>query len=251
MLFVFIFLESLWLAFGLCAGQLTILVAENTMLSVFGFLIPSSSFLQSTLSFIAGIYQDIALFFPGVLIGGVLATEWEHFIHAHHEQPLFDELEEVFHLTHGGFMKNIRHILNRRPSAAFCLALSASCLLIPLHSFMSSTITVGQGNKFNSTSLTIGILPFISTFGGGQGETDENMRNLQLAARDAYIKEVADSKLALVRSSESLMCRAYARHATNTLPVEHLPTSAAGIIRRAEYDTVRRLRRLYGRLHLL
>lgn len=195
---MFVVLELLWIGFGLYVG-LNDTKLKNRFLTFFGFTVPSEQISQSTLTFIAGLYQTFAFIFPGALIGEAFAGEWLHLLHDPQLISKDKASVDVVSLLTSGSVDRIKYFTDRkRSSSVFSVALVVSLLLIPLHSMMTSVVTMGPAFKQNSTSLTIGILPSISTFGGGQGEINQNARNLQLAARDAYISEVTDSFLDVV-----------------------------------------------------
>ena len=194
----FVLIELLWLGFGLFVGLRTERLKVRT-LTFFGFSVDSEQISQSTLSFFAGLYQTAALVFPGAIVADVYASEWFHLLHNTMADAVDKTKVDRVSLLTAGAVARFEHLVDRkRSSRAFSIAVSVSILLIPLHSMMISTVTIGPAFISNTTELTIGILPAISTFGGGIGGTDENARNLQLAARDAYISEVTQTFLDVV-----------------------------------------------------
>lgn len=194
----FVLIELLWLGFGLFVGLRAEKLKIRT-LTFFNFEVDSEQISQSTLSFIAGLYQTAALVFPGAIVADVYASEWYHLLHSTTTGTVDKMKVDKVSLLTAGAVERLKHLADRkRSSKAFSLAIFVSMLLIPLHSMMISTVTLGPAFVGNNTEITIGTLPAISTFGEGIGGTDENARNLQVATRDAYISGVTGAFLDVV-----------------------------------------------------
>lgn len=187
----FVTIEMLWLGFGLFVGLR--LPAPTLPEGLLDFLKRPEShgqIYQSILTFVASLYQTFALFFPVALVGEVFASEWYRLYRMKEGRPDTMDLDSVSRLTSGKAVM-VRHFCDKkRASTIFKLALVVSFILIPFRSIMVGVVSISQAYKAAGTNLSIGILPPISTFGEGIGETEKNARSLQLAARDAYVDVV-------------------------------------------------------------
>lgn len=194
----FVLIELLWLGFGLFVGLRTETIKlKSRTYSFLGHSIDTVQISQSTLSFIAGLYQTAALVFPGAIVADVYASEWYYLLRNTMSNAVDKTKVDKVSLLTSGAIKRLEHLVDRkRASRTFSLAILVSILLIPLHSMMISTVTIGPVSVNNTTQITIGTLPAIRTF----SETDENAQNVQQAARDAYISEVKGSFLGVVRT---------------------------------------------------
>lgn len=202
LLSMFILVELLWIGFGVYAGMKTarISVPSDGFYTFFNsYNIPSKQVSQSTLSFLAGIYQSAALIFPGNLLAEAYANEWYHRLHGAQANDKAG-IDSVSVLTSGPIDRARYFYKKRRDvSRVFPLAFVASILLIPLHNMMHSMITLGPAEIENKDfNLTLGALPSIDF-----NTEDQNARDLQLAARDAYVSQVIHGFLDIVSSFSS------------------------------------------------
>lgn len=65
---------------------------------------------------------------------------------------------------------------------------------------MHGIITFSPVYNYTDENLIIGTLPSITTFGNDRTQTNQNARNLQIAARDAYFSQVINGLFEMVGS---------------------------------------------------
>lgn len=196
----FVLIELLYLGFGFLVGSRTetIKLKSTQLHSFLDYYIDTVQIKQSTLSFIAGLYQTAALVFPGAIVADVYASEWYYLLHNTMSNAVDKtNVDKVSRLT-AGPIKRLEHLADRkRASRAFSLAIIVSILLIPLHAMMIGTVTITSSvstTAIGTAQIPIGTLPALFTF----DDPAENAQSILLAARDAYISIVADDPLDVV-----------------------------------------------------